>query len=78
MEFAREREITIAAKTRDSVKAESRRSEVTGPPSRIPTINVGRVISGRVKSVEPGIGTPIRVAMNIRMAIAKVASDEPR
>ena len=43
-----------------SVKADVRRSAVTVPPIRIPGIQLGSGSIGRVNSVVPGIGIPIK------------------
>lgn len=54
--------------TMTSAKVELSRSAVTAPPIRIPEIHSGNWTVGSVKRVVPGIGTPIRVAMIIRIA----------
>jgi hypothetical protein len=48
-----------------SLKAEVKRSAVTVPPIRIPGIQLGSGSIGRVKSVVPGIGTPINTPMSV-------------
>lgn len=48
-----------------SVKADVKRSEVTVPPMRIPGIQPGNGNIGRVKSVVPGIGTPINTPITV-------------
>ena len=56
--------MTIIAQIKiPSVKADVKRSAVTVPPIRMPGIQLGRGRIGIVKSVVPGIGTPINTPM---------------
>lgn len=50
-----------------SVSAELNRSEVTAPPIRIPGIHEGKARTGTLKSVVPGIGTPINTPIMVRI-----------
>lgn len=50
---------------RPSVSADVKRSAVTVPPIRMPGIQLGNGSIGSVKSVVPGIGTPISTPINV-------------
>jgi predicted ATP-grasp superfamily ATP-dependent carboligase len=49
-----------------SLTADESRSDVTAPPILIPGIHLGSSIIGNVKSVVPGMGTPIKIPINVR------------
>ena len=50
-----------------SVRAEVNRSEVTAPPIRIPGIHEGKGRIGIRNNVVPGIGTPMRIPIRVRI-----------
>jgi hypothetical protein len=56
------------------MKVEEILSQVTGPPRVIPAIQLGSGISGIVKILVPGTGTPITTPIKIRKRITISAS----
>lgn len=57
-----------------SCNAVVKRWEVTAPPIRIPTIQLGNGNSGILKITVPGMGTPISSAIPIRIMTIKKAN----